>query len=144
MIIKRKYATYGELYSDETTKMAIMQIFDEYKVKDYVREGVLNPNNDVLVFNTDMGMCIPSEAYKALRKKLDELDSTHPFDNHLTYRDVTNIMNLPSRKGAAILQIMYRKKAEMPIQIVQAIAFEYKNGEMEFIEPWDFGTVILN
>ena len=144
MIIKRKYATYGQLISDEITKAAIIQIFDKFNVSADVRNYIIDPYNDIIVFNTDMGSGIPGEAYKEIRQKLDELDVTNPFDNNLTYSDVSNTLSFSSRKGNAITQILYCKKVEMPIRIVQVLSFEYKDGKVNFIEPWDLGTIILN
>ena len=93
--------------------------------------------------NTDMGSGIPGPAYQELRKAFDELDITDPYDNGLTYRDVTDVYMDYSRKGSAILQILYRNKVEMPKVIVQVVAFEYKNGNVEFIEPWNIESVII-
>ncbi len=143
MFIKRKYATYGQLYSDEASKAAVMKIFDKFNVVEDVRNYILDPYNDIIVINTDEGSCIPSEAYQELRQVFEELDNTSPFDNQLTFRDVTGVMSFPSRKGAAEMQILYSRKDEMPVVIVQVLAFEYKEGKMEFVEPWDIGTVVF-
>ena len=143
MIIKRKYATYGQLSTDEVTKATIIQIFEKYNVSEDIYNYILDPYNDVIVMNTDMGSGIPGQAYQELRKAFDELDITDPYDNGLTYRDATNVYMDYSRKGSAILQILYRNKVEMPKVIVQVVAFEYKNGNVEFIEPWNIESVII-
>ncbi len=143
MIIKRKYATYGQLSTDEVTKATIIQIFEKYNVSEDIYNYILDPYNDVIVMNTDMGSGIPGQAYQELSKAFDELDITDPYDNGLTYRDATNVYMDYSRKGSAILQILYRNKVEMPKVIVQVVAFEYKNGNVEFIEPWNIESVII-
>ena len=143
MIIKREYATYGQLSSDKASKDAIIRVFDKYNVPQDIYEYILDPYNDVIVMNTDMGSGIPGEAFKELRQSFAELDSVVPFDNDLTYRDVTDVLSFPSRKGVAVEQILYRNKVEMPKVIVQVIAFEYRDGKTIFIEPWDIGQVCL-
>ena len=143
MIIKRKYATYGQLSADEVTKATIIRIFEKYNVSEDIYNFTLDPYNDVIVMNTDMGSGIPGPAYQELRKAFDELDITDPYDNGLTYRDATDVYMDYSRKGSAILQILYRNKVEMPKVIVQVVAFEYKNGNVEFIEPWNIESVII-
>ena len=143
MIIKRKYATYGQLSADEVTKATIIRIFEKYNVSEDIYNYTLDPYNDVIVMNTDMGSGIPGQAYQELRKAFDELDITDPYDNGLTYRDATNVYMDYSRKGSAILQILYRNKVEMPKVIVQVVAFEYRDGKVEFIEPWNIESVII-
>ena len=143
MIIKRKYATYGQLSADEVTKATIIRIFEKYNVSEDIYNYTLDPYNDVIVMNTDMGSGIPGQAYQELRKAFDDLDITDPYDNGLTYRDATNVYMDYSRKGSAILQILYRNKVEMPKVIVQVVAFEYKDGKVEFIEPWNIESVMI-
>ncbi len=143
MIIKRKYATYGQLSADGVTKATIIRIFEKYNVSEDIYNFTLDPYNDVIVMNTDMGSGIPGQAYQELRKEFDELDITNPYDNGLTYRDATDVYMDYSRKGSAILQILYRNKVEMPKVIVQVVAFEYKDGKVEFIEPWNIESVII-
>lgn len=143
MIIKRKYATYGQLSADEESKAAIIRIFEKYNVSEDIYSYTLDPYNAVIVMNTDMGSGIPGQAYQELRQAFDELDITNPYDNGLTYRDATNVYLDYSRKGSAILQILYRNKAEMPKVIVQVVAFEYKDGKVEFIEPWNIESVTI-
>ncbi len=143
MIIKREYATYGQLVSDKASKDAIIEIFDKHNVPQDVYEYILDPYNDIIVMNTDMESGIPGEAYQELRATFTELDKTVPFDNGLTYKDATSVLTFSSRKGAAITQVLYRNKADMPKVIVQVVAFEYKDGETNFIEPWNIGQVYL-
>lgn len=143
MIIKRKFATYGQLTQDQYSRRTILDIFEKYNVSDKVKQYILDPNNDVIVHNTDMGSGIPGQAYQELRSELDELDITYPFDNGLTYRDVTETVVLPSKKGTAVMQILYCRRAERPSLIVQVVAFEYKDGRTTIIEPWDTGSLIL-
>lgn len=143
MIIKRKYATYGQLSADVESKAAMNRIFDKYNVSEDIRNNILDPYNALIVMHTDLGTGIPGKAYQELRQAFDELDTTNPYDNGLTYRDATDVYLDYSRKGSAILQILYSRKAEMPRVIVQVVAFEYKDGKTEFIEPWNIESVMI-
>ena len=41
------------------------------------------------------------------------------------------------------MQILYRHKVDMPKVIVQVVAFEYKDGKVEFIGPWNNESVMI-
>ena len=143
MLIKRKYATYGQLSADEKSKAAIIRVFEKYNVPEDIYTYTLDPYNDVIVMHTDLGSGIPGQAYQEIRQAFDELDVTDPYENGLTYRDVTDVYLDYSRKGSAILQILYSRKVEMPRVIVQVVAFEYKDGKIEFIEPWNIEHIMI-
>ena len=143
MIIERKYATYGQLSADKATKEAILQVFQQYEVSKRVQDYILDPYNDIIVFNTDMGSGIPGHVFHELCQVFEKLDQTDPFDNNLTYRDVTDSYFLKSRRGAALLQILYRKKADLPTVIVQVIALEYNDGKTSIIAPWKIDKQII-
>ena len=136
MIIKRRYCTYGQLYRDVVSKEAIIRIFDRHGVEERIKSTILDPYNDIIVKDTDMGSCIPSDVFQELWDELDILDKTHPFDNGYTYSDVSGVSVVPSRNGNKVMQIMYKSQVEMPNFIVQVIAFEYKDGKTSIIEPW--------
>ena len=143
MIIKRKFATYGQLCSDDKSKNAIAKILEKYKVSQDIYETTLDSYNGLIVLNTDLGSGIPGNAYHEIRAALDELDKTDPFDNGLTYMDVSDILTFSSRKGAAIMQVLYKRRCELPSLIVQVIAFEYKDGKTLVIEPWKIDQICL-
>ena len=42
---------------------------------------------------------IPGKAFEELVTRLEELDDTHPFDNGMNYRDVSDVRTYPSRKS---------------------------------------------
>lgn len=54
---------YGQLYSDNETKDAITRIFQKYNVSERVYKYILDPANDIIVNNTDMGSGILGDAY---------------------------------------------------------------------------------
>ena len=143
MIIKRKYATAGQLSEDEVTKQAITDIFDAYCVPDDVRTFVFDPYSSVMMCNSNMSMFISDEVYKDVMDKLEELDQTNPFDNLLNYKNVDKVLTVPGKKGGAVMQIMYSKKADMPAKVIQVLAFETKGGKTTIMEPWDAGNIAL-
>lgn len=143
MIIKRKYATVAQICEDETTKRAIMEIFDEMNVPDDIRVFVFDPGSSVMISNSNMSMFMGASVYKAVMKRIDELDETDPFESLLNYNNVDKVLNIPGRKGGTLMQIMYTKQPNEPVRVVQVLAFETINGKTELIEPWDADNVAL-
>lgn len=141
MVIKRKYATYGQLSCDEPSKKAIVKVLEKYNVSEDVYNYILDPYNDIIVINTEMGSGIPGDAYQELRKEFDKLDENVPFDNNLSYSDVDKVTPYCSRKGSAIQLVMTCNKVDLPVRIVQVIAIEHKADDMHFIEPWEIETL---
>ncbi len=117
---------------------------DKYNLSTDVFNNICDPYKGIIVLNTDVDSDIPGQAYQELRQIFDELDKTHPYDNGFTYKDVTNAVPIDSsRKGSAIMQVLVKEQAELPTLIVQVVAFEYRNGELYFIEPWDVGSIYI-
>ena len=143
MIIKRRYATVGQICTDETTKNAIIEIFDAHNVPEDIRVFVFDPYSSVMISNPNMSMFMSKSVYKEVMEKLEELDQTDPFDNLLNYNNVDKVLTIPGKKGGALMQIMYSKQPDLPIRVVQVLAFETKEGKTELIEPWDAGNVAL-
>lgn len=140
MIIKRQYETYGMLMTDEKTKAAIYDALSKSNrpmSKERI-ERIVNYIHWIRFDQTDLGSGIPGECYQLMKKAFEELDKTDPFDNHLTYRDVTQVLTFPSRKGNAIELFLIRgETAELGAEIVQIIAFEQDGNGVKAIEPWD-------
>jgi len=145
MIIKRKYSTYGQLLNDEASKEVIYNAIANSKnpLDDKERDRILAYVTNLIVLNTDLGSGIPGDAYKEIIDCFDKLDEDHPFDNGLTYRDVNGVLTYPSRKGTAIMQIMYNHIMDLTPVIVQVIAFETKGTDIIQVEPWDVGDIVL-
>lgn len=143
MIIKRKFETYGQLSREAASRQIIAETLEKYNVKKFIIDNTLDPYNDLIFCNTDMSCCLPCEAFQEIETKFEELDKGQPYDNGFTYNDVSGVMTYPSRKGTAVVQVLYNKKVEMPVRIVQIVAFETKDGKTYFIEPWDIGRIIL-
>lgn len=146
MIIKRVYATYGQLKKDKKSWSIIVRALCESSKKYSYDEAVqlLEMDSYVFVKNTDIESGIPADAYNNFMDKLNELDIKEPFDNGYTYRDVSGSVFYPSRKGNALMQILYCRKFESPIEIVQVIAFEKDGDTIKPIEPWDIGDICIS
>ena len=100
-------------------------------------------NGSVIVCNTDMGSCIPASIFNDFMDRLDNLDKMKPFDNGLTYNDVSGIVHYSSRKGNAIMQVLYNCFFDNPARIVQVIAFEHNLDSIRPVKPWDVGQIII-
>ncbi len=145
MIIKRKYSTYGQLLNDEASKEVIYNAIanSKHPLDGKERDRILAYVTNLIVLNTDLGSGIPGDAYKEIIACFDKLDEEQPFDNGLTYRDVNGVLTYPSRKGTAVMQIMYNHIMDLTPVIVQVIAFETKGTDIIQVEPWDVGDIVF-
>lgn len=94
MIIERKYEWLGILYeNDKLSKEAIDKAFDTTRFgSDLKRKEellVYNSSNIPAFMNTGCG--IPGECYRKFMSDFEKLDVSNPYDNGLTFKDVTNI-----------------------------------------------------
>ena len=143
MVIKRKYATYGQLEKDDPSFFAM-----DYAIrscgytKDNVHEMIARVSN-VLVCNTNIESGFPAQAFHMFMEKFEELDKTDPYDNGFTYRDVTGSICFPSRKGNALLQVLISQHTGLPAKIVQVVAFEHDGDNVKPVEPWSIPQIIL-
>lgn len=143
MIIRRKYLTYGQLYSDEPSRVVIQNILGKHNVPDAFKDFILDPDNVSFVYVYEMGMGIPWAAYEEMLQEFEELDKTHPFDNGLAYGDVTQASTYRNKEGNALMVLLISKPDKRPCRIVQVIAIENKNGTTEFTKPWNYGFYYL-
>lgn len=146
MIIKRKYAYYGQLKEDKASLDAMVEAILKSEKQNFTIEDaykMIDRASDVLVLNSNIETGIPGDAFQMFMEEFDELDKTTPFDNGLTYRDVNNVVCFPSRKGNAVMQILYNKSVDALPIIVQVIAFEKDGDSIKPIETWDIGTIGL-
>lgn len=141
MIIKRRFEIIGELIDrDERSKEIIMdELLKRYDQKE--AERILLADYQVFMYLADIGSGIPR--LDIIREKLEELDNEIPYDNGLTYADVSSVEILPSRQGKAAVLCMISSKYDSPKRIAQVIAVEYENGKTELIKPWSIDNVIF-
>lgn len=137
MIIKRKYEKIGVLIErDSASKDLFFKAMSkQYDNQEQIVEH-LNKISNVFIYNADMGICV--ERWDLIWEGLEMLDNTNPYDNGLTYNDVSEVLNVgSSRKGNAIELWMISRKAEMPTRIVDVVAIENKEHSVKTIEPWE-------
>ena len=141
MIIKRRFEIIGELINrDERSKEIIMdELLKRYDQKE--AERILLADYQVFMYLADIGSGIPR--LDIIREKLEELDNEIPYDNGLTYADVSSVEILPSRQGKAAVLCMISSKYDSTKRIAQVIAVEYENGKTELIKPWSIDNVIF-
>ena len=146
MIIKREYVTFGTLAKDKVTgdlmRKAIKESqpdLSENKIDEmlyYIREVIFN--------QAELGCGIRGEAYQKMREMFTKLDNEIPFDNGLTYRDVTDVITFPNKEGNEMTQWLIRKEnSDYCNEIVQVIAFKNSEAGIVPIEPWFPGHIIF-
>jgi len=140
MIIKRKYEQIGILVEKDIASKEILMKALTSKYDEMEAERILKCDSDSFLYLADMSLCIPK--YDEVMKILDELDDEKPYDNGLTYRDVTRVQLFPSRKGSAAELWMINLVPERISRIVQIIAIEYKDGVNTFIQSWGENYIV--
>lgn len=133
MIIRRQYEILGMVVERDPKAR---EIVDEV-CKDLdcdLRERIFSPYINLSLYNADMGCGLPGEMFTKLLEEFNKLDETDPYDNGLTYRDVSAVSFEPSRKGSAIKLIMKSQKFELPERAVQVIAIEGNS----IIKDWGY------
>ena len=135
MIIKRKYEQIGILTeNDPESKRIIMDaLLSKYDQKE--AERIFQCNTQCFLFMADTSFCIPH--LDAVMEKLDELDDRKPYDNGLTYSDVTSVQSFSGEKSDEIELWMFSSKIERPKRIVQIVAIKYEQGRNIMITPWE-------
>ena len=143
MIIPRKYEWLGKLYQeDELSRNAIDAAFDnaDYTRKAensslYSKDALLEYNYANISAFLNLGCGIPGNIYSSFMKAFEDLDKTHPYDNGLTFKDVTNIEFETSRKGTAI-QMRFVCELDGMYRIVGFSALQNNNGIVSIDKGW--------
>lgn len=138
MIIKRQYEILGMVVKRDTKAQKIA----EQVCKDLdseLCEAIFSPYISLTLYNAGMGCGLPGEMFSKLLEEFNRLDETDPYDNGLTYRDVTSIEYETSRKGSAIRLIMKSNKAEQAERIVKVIAVD----DQTVIKDWGFRKPLM-
>ena len=65
-----------------------------------------------------------------------KIDSKNPYDNGLTFRDISKIEFETSRKGNAIQLRFVREACGQPYRIIGFASIENKNNSMRIGEGW--------
>ncbi len=142
MIVKRKYATYGQLLNDSPSRKAITSAFLSHGISEEDAMAHMERLWFLHIFNTEMGSGIPGIVFRTFCDEFENLDKTCPYDNQLTYQDVNRTICFPSRKGNTMTQVLYHAGSPDDANlIVQVIAFENDGVNIKPIQPWDFGRI---
>ncbi|MCD8150808.1 MAG: hypothetical protein LUE92_14870 [Clostridiales bacterium] len=148
MIIKRKYEWLGELYSrDGRSKALIDEAFAKESVPDSDKEKLLEWNHYHISRFLNLGCGIPGQVYGYFMNGFEQLDKEYPYDNGLTFNDVSDIEFETSRKGNAIqMRFVNKGMADFPYyRIVGFASVENKSGKQiigngwEMVRPYEIG-----
>lgn len=129
MIIKRQYELINYLLLRDAASEAVFDRITKSvdpEVTSYVRRASFTLNE------TDMGCGLPGTVFNELLQAFDELDKTSPYNNGLTYQDVSKVVTYASRQGRAIRIVLYSQHFEGPERIVAVIAMN----ESKKIADW--------
>lgn len=141
MIIPRKYEWFGMLYEiDEDVKEIVDEAFKRADSDDAWKKKVLEYNYSNISAFFNIGCGLPRGSYKYIMEKFDALDKEKPYDNGLTFRDVTRIEYEASRKGVAMQMRFVSEKAESDYRIVCFAAIENNDGKMKINPGWELGA----
>ena len=121
MIIKRQYELINFLLSRDPTSS---DAFDRITKS-------LDPNISATIRRSSftlneagLGCGLPGEMFGELLQEFNDLDETSPYDNGLTYQDVSKVVTYPSRQGRAIRIILSSQHFEEPERIVAVFAMD--------------------
>lgn len=138
MIIKRKFEWFGVLYnSDPLSREAIERALTHISISEKQIEEIVNVNYDNIPAFFDLGCGIPGECYKSFMDQFDKLDTTNPYENGMSFKDVTKIEYETSRKGTAIQMRFVSMPFESAYRIIGIFALENNNGHMEINKGWN-------
>ena len=139
MIIPRKYEWFGYLYEhDMKSKELVDELFADYDESHAItKEKILKFNYYRPVAYMGMGCGIPGEIYNSIKKEFEKLDKSDPYDNGLTFKDVTRIEHEVSRKGTAIQMKFVSEMYDYPQRIVAFGSLENRDGEIVLGDGWE-------
>ena len=137
MIIQRKYELLGILYqNDQLSKKAIDTAFIEANINEERKKELLEYNHDNISAFMNTGCGIPGACYSHFMDEFEKLDQSYPYDNSLSFKDVSCIEFETSRKGTAIQMRFVSKKYDLPYRIVGFAALENTDQEIHINKGW--------
>ena len=137
LIIQRKYEWLGLLYqNDPSSKEAIDTAFAQLNINDNRKKELLEYNYSCISAFMDLGCGIPGECYSRFMDEFDNLDNSHPYENGLSFNDVSDIEYETSRKGTSIQMRFVSKKFDLPYRIVGFAALYNTNGKILINKGW--------
>ena len=85
----------------------------------------------------NLGCGIPGKTYQHFMNGFDVLDQEQPYDNGLTFKDITGIEYETSRKGAAMQMRFVNQTYDLPYRIVGFAAIENRDGRVRMNKGWE-------
>lgn len=142
MIIPRKYETYRDLcINDKRAREVIFRYLDSLPSDMSKDEAIDSHLSEVFIYQSEMG-CGVSDLTSML-DELDALDNEYPYDNGLSYNDVSEVITLPNEEGDSISMIMVMDNAEVNRRIVKVITIKTERNADFIAEISDISGVIF-
>ena len=138
MIIARKYEWLGLLYENDPYSHEIIDkafALSDWGLKE--KEKLLSYNHSNIPAFLNLGCGISGESYAYMMKEFEKLDKVYPYDNGLTFKDVTSIEYETSRKGTAIQMRFINQMYDLPYRIVGFAAIGNKDNVLSINEGWE-------
>lgn len=137
MIIERQYEWIGVLYeNDQFSKKIIDDAFNVVEMSTEEKDKLLQYNYYNILAFCNLGSGIPSKCYSYIMNEFKKIDSKNPYDNGLTFMDISKIEFETSRKGNAIQLRFVREACGQPYRIIGFASIENKNNSMRIGEGW--------
>ena len=137
MIIARKYEWLGILYdNDPESRKLIDEAFTLTPRAIEEKKFLLENNHCNISAFLNLGCGIPGETYQYFMKGFEALDQEHPYDNGLTFKDVTSIEYETSRKGTALQMRFVCQPYDFRYRIVGVVAIENRDGKVCTNKGW--------
>ena len=138
MIIQRKYEWLGVLYeNDPLSKEVIEKAFALTELSEAQKKELLEYNHCNISAFMNIGCGIPGDSYSYFMSEFEKLDKTSPYENGLSFKDVSNIEYEASRKGTAIQLRLVSQLFDSPYRIVGFVAVENKQGVISLCKGWE-------
>ena len=130
MIIARKYEWLGHLYDrDPGARAAIDEACERNQVSESEKKEMLVFNHFRIAEQMDLGYGVPNQFYTELMDAFEGLDQKEPYDNRLTFNDVTDVEYEVNRKGTAIRLMLYSRHHDGPDALVAVVDVGEKRSE---------------
>jgi len=138
MIIPREFEWFGALYeNDPESRRVIDEGFEKANVNDETKKELIICNQVIIPAFMNIECGIPGKAFRYMMDRFEQLDKTNPYDNGLSFKDVTDIEFESSRKGTAIQMRFVNRISDLPYRIVGFAAIENTEGEVKINKGWD-------
>ncbi len=138
MIIQRRYEWLGVLYeNDPLSKAAIDRAFAMENIDEDRKKMLIDYNHYNIPAFLNLGCGIPGMCYSHFMDEFVSLDKIAPYDNGLTFNDVSTIEFETSPKGTAIQCRFINQFADCPYRIVGFAAIKDKKPGFTLIKGWD-------